>query len=245
MKHTLSTSDITILEHIFHVAVKSAKIVQFCFKKGKQQSYITPKKDLYITFELSSAIKFDYPIADLKTFLAEATWDLNLLTNPDMDTPLELATEKDAELFNTKVIQELDYTLDDHKVNQRLKKYKHLNIMGANNKCIFRYQNHERSWWFNDGNKEEFSRGKCSRKFRYVIERKKIILLPQNLYKIILRKDIIQFQVRHLNYYFVPEVSWTRQSVRDWTDNHSLINDEHLIAQFVKKGYMSDRQHSE
>ena len=116
MKHTLSTSDITILEHIFHVAVKSAKIVQFCFKKGKQQSYITPKKDLYVTFELSSPIKFDYPIADLKTFLGEASWDLNSSEIKDDINLLILPSEKDDKDFQTKIVQELDYTLDDHKI---------------------------------------------------------------------------------------------------------------------------------
>ena len=245
MKHTLSTSDITILKHIFHVAVKSAKTVQFCFKKGKQQSYITPKKDIYVTFELSSPIKFDYPIADVKTFLGEASWDLNSSEINDDIIILILPSENDDKDFKTKIVQELDYTLDDHKINQRLKKYKHLNIMGAKNKCIFRYQNHERSWWFNDGVYEEFPRGRCTRKFRYIIERKKIILLPQNLYKLILREDVIQFQARHLNYYFLSEVSWQRQSVKDWTDNHTMIDDEHLIAQFIKKGYMSERQHSD
>ena len=43
--HSLTDKDITILEHIVFVAEKSAKTVQFCFKKGKQQSYITPKKE--------------------------------------------------------------------------------------------------------------------------------------------------------------------------------------------------------
>ena len=69
MKHTLSTTDITILEHIVFVAKKSAKIIQFYFKKGTEQTYITPKKDLLVTFNLSEPIGFDYPVNDLKKFL--------------------------------------------------------------------------------------------------------------------------------------------------------------------------------
>ena len=109
--------------------------------------------------------------------------------------------------------------------------------MGANNKCIFRYQNHERSWWFDDGNKEEFPRGRCSRKFRYVINREKLRLLP-NDYKLILREDVMQFQLKHLNYYFIPEISWQRHSVKDWTDVNSMVTDKHLIKRYQLLGYM-------
>jgi hypothetical protein len=73
MKHTLTDKDITILEHIVFVAEKSAKVIQFCFKKGTHQVYITPKKELLITFNLSTPIAFDYPVANLKTFLATAS----------------------------------------------------------------------------------------------------------------------------------------------------------------------------
>ena len=200
MKHTLANTDITILEHIVFAAEKSAKVIQFCFKKGIEQSYITPKKDLLITFNLSTPITFDYPIANLKTFLAGAITELNSDKNQTDISQLVLPTTQDIAVFQTKIVQELDFTLDDLKTNQRLKKYKHLNIMGVNKKCVFRYQNHERSWWFDDGNKEVVNHGKCSRKFRYVIARDRLRLLP-NDYKLILRdKDVIQFQLKHLNY---------------------------------------------
>ena len=253
MKHTLTDRDITILEHIVFVAEKSAKVIQFCFKKQRQQQvYITPKKELLITFNLSTPVKFDYPVANLKTFLARGSNVLDSDKNEVDINTLILPTEHDfikfwnngglsLDVYNRKtdVIFELDFTLDDLKTNQRLKKYKHLNIMGQNGKCVFRYQNHERSWWFDDGNKEIIPQGKCNRKFRYVIERSKLRLLP-NDYKLILRDDVIQFQLNHLNYYFIPEVSWQRQSVKDWTDAYSMITDEHLIARYIKMGFMKE-----
>ena len=239
MKHTLANTDITILEHIVFAAEKSAKVVQFCFKKGIEQSYITPKKDLLITFNLSTPITFDYPIANLKTFLAGAITELNSDKNQTDTSQLVLHTTQDIADFQSKIVQELGFTLDDLKTNQRLKKYKHLNIMGVNKKCVFRYQNHERSWWFNDGNREIIEHGKCNRKFRYVIARDRLRLLP-NDYKLILRdKDVIQFQLKHLNYYFLAEVSWQRQSVKDWTNAYSMITDKHLIARYIKMGFMT------
>ena len=237
MKHTLSTTDITILEHIVFVAEKSAKIIQFYFKKGTEQTYITPKKELLVTFNLSEPIGFDYPVNDLKKFLTTNNpTAMETETNIVDVSSMVLHTKEDIEKFQSDIVQELDFTLDDLKTNQRLKKYKHLNIMGENNKCIFRYQNHEKSWWHDDGNREIIEHGKSSRKFRYVIARDKLRLLP-NDYKLILRDNSIQFQLKHLNYYFLPEVSWKRQSVKDWTDAISMIKDRHLIKQYRKKGY--------
>ena len=242
MKHTLSTTDITILEHIVFVAEKSAKMVQFYFKKGTEQTYITFKKDILVTFNLSEPIGFDYPVNDLKKFLTtNPTGALDSNKNSVDISSMVIHTEEDEESFKTDVVQELDFTLDDLKSNQRLKKYKHLNIMGENKKCIFRYQNHEKSWWWDDGNREIIEHGKSSRKFRYVIERDKLRLLP-NDYKLILRDNSIQFQYKHLNYYFLPDINWKRQSVKDWTDLTSMVDDEHLIAQYVAKGYMQSQK---
>ena len=56
MKYTLTDKTITILEHIIYVAEKTAKTVQFCFIKGKKQSYINPQQDIFVTFELEDAI---------------------------------------------------------------------------------------------------------------------------------------------------------------------------------------------
>jgi hypothetical protein len=237
MKHTLSTTDLTILEHIVFVAEKSAKTVQFYFKKGTEQTYITPKKDLLVIFNLSEPIGFDYPVIDLKKFIATySPGAVDLKKNTVDISSMVIHTQEDAERFKTDVVQELDFTFDDLQTNQRLKKYKHLNILGEKNKCIFRYQNHEKSWWFDDGNKKIIEHGKSSRKFRYVMQRDKLRLLP-NDYKLILRETSIQFQYKHLNYYFLPDVSWKRQSVKDWTTATSIIDDKHLIEQYRKKGY--------
>ena len=254
MKHTLSTTDLTILEHIVFVAEKSAKTIQFCFKKGKHQTYITPKRDLLVSFDLQTPIDFDYPIANLKTFLADDIKDLDPDKNNVDISQLVLATDKDEEGFNTKIIYELDFTHADLINNQKLKKYRHFNIIGqgpeqkeenaqlvgkqtSNTLLYFQYQNHERSWWFDDNNKKHVSKGKSTRKFRYVMKRDVLRLLP-NDYNLILRKEVVQFQFKHLNYYFLPVVVWTSHSVKDWTDTYSLIDDKDLIKQYKKKGYM-------
>ena len=41
---------------------------------------------------------------------------------------LVLPTTQDIADFQSKIVQELDFTLDDLKTNQRLKKYKHLKL---------------------------------------------------------------------------------------------------------------------
>ena len=238
MKYKLSDKTITILEHIIFVAEKSAKTVQFCFIKGVKQYYITPKKDLLVSFELDSKINFDYPIANLKTFLARAVkvldsekWiaDKDKLLLPDKD---------DIKMFEgKKVVQILDFTHQDITTAVSLSQFKYLNIMGVNNKCVFRYQNHFNNWWFDDGNKKVIPRGKCSRKYRYVLERTKIKLLP-NDYKLICRDEVLQFQLKHLNYYFLPEVSWQRQSVKDWVVANAQVNDKHLLGLYKSKGFI-------
>ena len=238
MKYKLSNRTITILEHIIFVAEKSAKVVQFCFRKGVKQYYITPKKDLLVSFNLDKKINFDYPIANLKTFLARAVEevdsekliaDVNKLILPNKDNIKEFEKKK--------VVQTLNFTLNDLKTTNSLHKFKYLNIMGVNKKCVFRYQNHIWNWWFDDGNKKIIPRGKCNRKFRYVLERNKIKLLPNN-YKLICRDEVLQFQFKHLNYYFLPETSWLRQSVKDWVVANTQVTDRHLIDLYKSKGYI-------
>ena len=260
MKHTLSDSDFTILEHILYVAEKPAKVVHFCFKKGTEQAYITPRKDILVTFNLSTPIKFDYPIANLRTFLAEAVkWSndeqrflrdgiVDSDTNSCDITELVLPSSELVKSFQTKIVDEIPFSYDDYKRNLQLKvKYKFLNIMGIDKKLIFRYQDHYRNWWYDDNNNLDVPKGKSRRKYRYVIGRHKLRLLP-NHYNLIIRErtkshayGVLQFQHKHLNYYFKPEVSWTKQSIKDWTNADDLIYDEHLIKQYVKKGHMIDR----
>tara|TARA_B100000767_G_scaffold241525_1_gene238054 strand:+ start:1706 stop:2881 length:1176 start_codon:yes stop_codon:yes gene_type:complete len=238
MKHQLSDVDIELLDHIVFVAEKSAKTIQICLRKGLEQSYVTPKEELFLTFNLSSPLKFDYPIADLKTFLASASFQLDSDKNNTDISQLVLPTQRIVNRFvNKDIVQEIDFTYEDIKTNQRMKKLKYLNILGMNNQLAFRYQNHERSWWADSDDKQVFLQGKSSRKFRYVIARDKLRLYPVD-YKLILRKDVIQFQYKHLNYYFLPEVSWLRQSVRDWTDAVPVVDDIHLREQYIKKGLM-------
>ena len=238
MKYKLSNRTITILDHIVFVAEKSAKVVQFCFKKGVKQYYINPKKDLLVSFNLDKKINFDYPISNLKTFLARAVGeidseksiaDVNKLVLPNKDNIKEFEKKK--------VVETLNFTYNDLKTTKSLHKFKYLNIMGVNNKCVFRYQNHFNNWWFDDGNKKVISKGKCSRKYRYVLERTKIKLLP-NDYKLICRDEVLQFQLKYLNYYFLPEVSWQRQSVKDWVVANAQVNDKHLLGLYKSKGFI-------
>ena len=65
-----------------------------------------------------------------------------------------------------------------------------------------------------------------------------ILRLLPNDYNLILRKEVVQFQFKHLNYYFLPIVEWVGHSVKDWTDTYSLIDDKDLIKQYQKKGFM-------
>ena len=110
MKHTLSTTDLTILEHIVFVAEKSAKTVQFYFKKGTEQTYITPKKDLLVIFNLSEPIGFDYPVIDLKKFIATySPGAVDSQKNTVDISSMVIHTQEDAERFKTDVVQELDF----------------------------------------------------------------------------------------------------------------------------------------
>jgi len=239
MKYKVSDKTRIILEHILYVAEKSSKTVQFCFTKGEQQYYITPKRDLLVSFKLDTPIKFDYPIANLKTFLSKAA-DLDsdkIKTNKDT---LYLASKNDIREFTGKrVVQNIKFKLKDLETNHSLSKYKYLNIIGDSKNCVLRYQNHIWNWWFDDKDKKILPLGKSSRKFRYIIERSKLRLLPNN-YQLILREDIIQFQLKHLNYYFAPEVYWTKQSVKDWVSSDRLVKDKDLIKRYKTVGLMTN-----
>ena len=105
MKYTLDIEILTILEHILYVAEKTAKTVQFCFIKGKKQSYINPQKDILVTFELEDAIKFDYPINNLRTFLARAVDDKNNLTSIVIDSDKNKSNKEDLELVTKENIR--------------------------------------------------------------------------------------------------------------------------------------------
>ena len=239
MKYKVSDKTRIILEHILYVAEKSAKTVQFCFTKGENQYYITPKRDLLISFKLDTPIKFDYPIANLKTFLATATTLDSDKIKVDKDKLFLPSKDDIKEFTGKKVVQNVKFSLKNLNTNLSLSKYKYLNVIGENGKCNLRYQNHIWNWWFDDKDKKVVPLGQSSRKFRYVIERSKLRLLPNN-YQLILREEIMQFQLKHLNYYFAPEVYWTRQKVKDWISSDRLVSDKDLIKRYKTVGLMMD-----
>jgi len=238
MKYTLTDKTITILEHIMFVAEKTSKIVQFCFVKGRNQSYINPQEDIFVTFELDDAIKFDYAIRNLKTFLTSAVVEIDSDKNKVDKEDLFLPTNEHIRSFESKsVIQTSDFTIKDL---QNIGKFKHryINVIGENNKMLLRYQNHANDWWYDDGNKKVFNIGKSTRKFRYVLKRERIRLLP-NDYKLICKEGgILRFQLRHLNYYFKSENFWKGQQVKAWVTIKDKLKDKHLIALYKSKGYL-------
>jgi len=70
MKYDIDDKARLVLKHIVYIAERTAKQIQFCFTKGKKQYYISPKRDIFLTFNLQSPIDFDYPIPDLNHFLS-------------------------------------------------------------------------------------------------------------------------------------------------------------------------------
>ena len=69
MKYKLSKTDITILKYILYVAEKSkAKVVHFCFRKGIKQYYITPKRDLLVSFDCMEHIPKEEVLDSFKEF---------------------------------------------------------------------------------------------------------------------------------------------------------------------------------
>ena len=115
MKYKLSKTDITILKYILYVAEKSkAKQVHFCFRKGIKQYYINPKRDLLVSFNLDKRIKFDYPIADLRTFLAKTVVELDSEKWIADISKLLLPDKDDIKVFeDKKVVQTLDFKHTD------------------------------------------------------------------------------------------------------------------------------------
>ena len=238
MIYKLTNKVITILEHILIVAEKSAKQVQFCFIKGSTQYYTTPKKDILVSFELDKPIEFDYPIRNLKTFLENADLVLDTKNISVKKNELVLPTKIDIKSFEKKEnIQVSNFKHNDLLQVSKLK-FKYMNLIGNDNKFTIRYQNHVNDWWFDDGNKKVIPQGVASRKFRYIIKREKIRLLPQD-YKLTCKKGgVLNFKYKHLNYYFKSEKSFEKQQVKPWLTIRNKVKDKHLIALYKSKGYM-------
>jgi len=247
MKYTLDIKTLNILRHILYVAENQSKEVQFCFRKGKKQFYINPKEEIFVTFELNDPIKFEYPIKNLDDFLAVATNNAKVLSPYIIDSEknkvnkdrLFLPTNEHIKDFEGKsVVQVTDFTKEDYLQIKKHNKFKYLNIIGEDKKFKLRLQNHYESYWFDDGNKKILTLGKASRKFRYILKRDRIILLP-NTYKLICKKGgIVRFQYKHLNYYFKTENDWHGITVKEWVSAKSKVKDKHLIALYKSKGYM-------
>jgi len=239
MKYELADKTVEILKHILFVAEKSSKTVQFCFIKGKKQSYINPQSDIFVTFELDEPIKFDYAISNVRTFLEEAVVIIDSEKNKTKKDQLFLPTKQDTRYFESKsVVQVIDLKQKDlQQINKN--KFTYLNIIGDNNKFILRYQNHKRGLWFDDGNRKIFVIGKSTRKFRYLIKKEKLSKLFPNNYKLICKESgVLRLQYKHLNYYFKSDSSWQRQQVKNWDTVKSDVKDKHLIALYKRKGFL-------
>ncbi len=237
MKYEVSNNTKEILWAIVHCAeANDAKVVQFCFTKGENQYYINPKRDLLITFKLDKPIKFDYPIPNLSTFLQSAMKidSDKLKTHKDnIFTP----SKQDIKDFTVgKVVENIKYNHNHLIETQKLLKYRQVNVIGSNGKCNLRFQNHHWNWWVDDNNKKVIPLGQSSRKFRYVLNRKKLNKLFPTDYRLILREEIMQFQHKHLNFYFKPEVQWVRNRMRDWVSSDKTITDKDLKKRYKQVG---------
>jgi hypothetical protein len=237
MIHYLTNKDITILEHIIFLCEKSAKQIQFCFNKGKKQFYISPKKNILITFELSSPISFDFPISDLKSFLGKS---IKKIDSNDIEVDKErlvLPTPEEIKNFEKEEkILKFDFSFEDlKKINSnKVSKFKYINFLGVDKQFTYRLQNHIWDWWRDENNKFIISKGKINLKFRYVLERYNLSRLLPNNYQVILKKKVIQFTHKHLNYYFLPEVEFHGQGVRSFYFISNTVNDVDLISRYKK-----------
>jgi hypothetical protein len=237
MIHYLTNRDITILEHIIFLCEKSAKQIQFCFNKGKKQSYISPKKNIFITFELSTPIDFDYPISDLKSFLSKSKRKIESNIFEVDKERLVLPTQEEIKNFeNQEKITQFEFSFEDFKKinSNKLSKFKYINFMGVDKQFSYRLQNHIWDWWRDENNKFIIKKGKINLKFRYVLERYNLSRLLPNNFKVTLRKKVIQFTHKDLNYYFSPEVEFHGQGVRSFYSISNTVNDVDLINRYKK-----------
>jgi len=237
MIHYLTNRDITILEHIIFLCEKSAKQIQFCFIKGKKQFYISPKKNIFITFELSTPIDFDYPISDLKSFLGKGKRKIDSDVIEVDRERLVLPTQEEIKNFeNKEKITQFEFSFEDFKKinSNKLSKFKYINFMGVDKKFSYRLQNHIWDWWRDENNKSIIKKGKINLKFRYVLERYNLSRLLPNNFKVTLRKKVIQFTHKHLNYYFSPEVEFHGQGVKNFYSISNTVEDVDLISRYKK-----------
>jgi hypothetical protein len=67
-----------------------------------------------------------------------------------------------------------------------------------------------------------------------VLERYNLSRLLPNNFKVTLRKKVIQFTHKDLNYYFSPEVEFHGQGVRSFYSISNTVNDVDLINRYKK-----------
>ena len=237
MKYDIPVTAVNILEHIIFIAEKTSKQIQFCFTKGNKQYYLTPKRNIFITFKLKKPIQFDYPIPDLKKFLQRNKSSIdsnNLLTNKD---DLFLPTINDIKEFeNKKLVQIMPFSHNDLRLlsSTKTKKYEFINIMSENNLSFYRFQKHIWDWWRNEDKKLIIKKGKVSRKFRYIMNRNLLSRMLPNDYKLFCRRGVLQFQLKHLNYYFESINEFHGQGVRKFYSPSNSIKDKDLLKRYKK-----------
>ena len=156
MKYDIDDKARLVLKHIVYIAERTAKQIQFCFTKGKKQYYISPKRDIFLTFNLQSPIDFDYPIPDLNHFLSSNIKTIDsqkLITNKDN---LFLPTDDDIKEFESgKLIDIVDFPLKDVQLlnSSKTNKFEFINFISIDKKLHYLFQNHIWDWWRDEDNK--------------------------------------------------------------------------------------------
>ena len=177
MKYDIDDKARLVLKHIVYIAERTAKQIQFCFTKGKKQYYISPKRDIFLTFNLQSPIDFDYPIPDLNHFLSSNIKTIDsqkLITNKDN---LFLPTDDDIKEFESgKLIDIVDFPLKDVQLlnSSKTNKFEFINFISIDKKLHYLFQNHIWDWWRDEDNKLIVKRGETTHKFRFIVNRKLI-----------------------------------------------------------------------
>ena len=237
MKYDIDDKARLVLKHIVYIAERTAKQIQFCFTKGKKQYYISPKRDIFLTFNLQSPIDFDYPIPDLNHFLSSNIKTIDsqkLITDKDN---LFLPTDDDIKEFESgKLIDIVDFPLKDVQLlnSSKTNKFEFINFISIDKKLHYLFQNHIWDWWRDEDNKLIVKRGETTHKFRFIVNRKLITKLLPNDYKLMFKRGVIHFQYKHLNYYFKPENEFHKQAVKNFYTLSDKVTDKHLLQRYKK-----------
>ena len=249
MKFKLEQKTFDILQHIVFLSKKSAKIVNFQFLKGRTQTYVSPKQDIFVKFDLPKPITFDYSIFDLESFIAEEIKEIDSTVKLSFKSKLVYPTQSIINKFTkSKIIETVNCNFDFlQKFYQPKKlKFKYFNIYSNEKKLSFRFQNHHYDYWSEETDNQiiENSNIKTKKKFRYIIERSNVVLFPDD-YEIILRKQTVQFRCKNssqnLSIFLTPEKEYHGVQVRKFFDANSdevtgiKLTDKDLIKLYQRK----------